>query len=34
MIQILLLDLSGYKIYDATRLAAGTPNHEFPENTF
>ena len=27
------IDLRGYKIYDATRLAAGTPNHEFPENT-
>ena len=28
-----IMDLSGYKIYDATRLAAGTPNHEFPEST-
>ena len=23
----------GYKIYDAERLALGTPNHKFPENT-
>ena len=28
-----IIDLSGYKIYDATRLAAGTPNHEFPDST-
>ena len=28
-----IMDLSGYKIYDATRLAAGTPNHEFPDST-
>ena len=28
-----IFDLSGYKIYDAERLALGTPNHEFPENT-
>ena len=28
-----IIDLSGYKIYDATRLAAGTPNHEFPDSS-
>lgn len=27
------LDLSGYKIYDATALASGTPRHEFPSGT-
>ena len=26
-----IIDLSGYKIYDAERLALGTPNHEFPD---
>ena len=28
-----ILDLSGYKIFDADRFALGTPNHQFPENT-
>ena len=28
-----IIDLSGYKIFDAERLALGTANHEFPENT-
>ena len=28
-----IIDLSGYKIYDAERLALGTPNHEFPDGT-
>ena len=27
------LDISGYKLYDSDRLAANTPNHEFPTNT-
>ncbi|ULC59570.1 lamin tail domain-containing protein [Flaviramulus sp. BrNp1-15] len=27
------LDLSGYKIFDATALASGTPRHEFPSGT-
>ena len=27
------LDISGYKIYDADRLAINTANHEFPSNT-
>jgi hypothetical protein len=27
------LDVSGYKIFDATALAAGTPRHVFPEGT-
>ena len=27
------LDISGYKLFDATRLATNTPNHEFPANT-
>ena len=28
-----IFDLSGYKIYDAERLALGIPNHEFPDST-
>lgn len=28
-----IIDLSGYKIFDAERLTLGTANHEFPENT-
>lgn len=27
------LDITGYKIYDADRLAINTANHEFPSNT-
>jgi len=27
------LDISGYKLFDADRLADNTPNHEFPSNT-
>ena len=27
------LDISGYKLFDSDRLAANTPNHEFPTNT-
>ena len=27
------LDISGYKIYDSTRLLANTPNHVFPDPT-
>jgi len=27
------LDISGYKLFDADRLAINTPNHEFPTNT-
>tara|TARA_B110000046_G_scaffold134916_1_gene141203 strand:- start:61 stop:708 length:648 start_codon:yes stop_codon:yes gene_type:complete len=27
------LDISGYKLFDATRLATNTHNHEFPANT-
>ena len=27
------LDISGYKLFDSDRLAANTPNHEFPANT-
>ena len=26
-------DISGYKLFDADRLATNTPNHEFPSNT-
>ena len=27
------LDISGYKLFDSDRLAANTPNHQFPTNT-
>ena len=27
------LDISGYKLFDSVRLAANTPNHQFPTNT-
>tara|TARA_B110000285_G_C15074874_1_gene590147 strand:- start:46 stop:708 length:663 start_codon:yes stop_codon:yes gene_type:complete len=27
------LDISGYMLFDADRLATNTPNHEFPSNT-
>ena len=27
------LDISGYKLFDSTRLATNTPNYEFPPNT-
>ena len=27
------LDISGYKLFDCTRLATNTPNYEFPQNT-
>ena len=27
------LDISGYMLFDADRLASNTPNHEFPSNT-